>query len=204
MITNYSRDLEYHSQRNNMIVPFSSCNTTSAVMALKQAHHKLPKTSLQPEDALSELLLSPQAYTVMMGRAPWAFDHDGAAIYPPQQVHAMLEWGINEWMGREVDHFSTDKHPMSLIPDLDSGCGIILSGLFPMPWGELGHIVSLAGYSRDDVLEALDGWVIDDPYGDWHTGFANTHGNDVLLSTAEFNDIFLRGSTVWAHTVEAT
>jgi hypothetical protein len=34
---NYSIDSEYHSQRNNQIIPHLSCNTTSVIMAIKQA-----------------------------------------------------------------------------------------------------------------------------------------------------------------------
>jgi len=37
MVFNYSKDNDYHTQINNRRLPLSTCNTTSMIMALKQA-----------------------------------------------------------------------------------------------------------------------------------------------------------------------
>lgn len=202
MTVNKSKDIDYHSQRNNLIVPFESCNTTSAIMALKQARIHVPEVEgRQPEDVLSELLRTNEAYDEMKIRAPWAFDFTGP-VYPPQQVHTMLEWGVNKYIGEDVDTFGTHWVREDLLAEINLGGGVILSGVFPMNnRGELRHIVSLAGYSRNG--EWL--WIIDDPYGNWHTGYKDQHGNNVPLSVDEFDTIFLRRSnTYWAHMVRKT
>jgi hypothetical protein len=73
MVVNYSKDSEYHSQRNNKIIPHSSCNATSMIMALKQAGVRLPfPDRYQPEDYLSLFLQSDLAKEKMKELAPWA------------------------------------------------------------------------------------------------------------------------------------
>lgn len=197
---NYSLGIDYHSQRNNVLVPYSSCNTTSMIMALKQAHWTLPidRTYSQPEDALTAFLRTPDAYDKQRELAPWS-----VTAHPPQEVHAVLEWGVNAWLGHEVDRFVLDARSPDLRNTLDSGGGAVLSGRFPLPRGELGHIVSLAGYVLEE--ETVTDWIIDDPYGDWHSQYRDSHGNDCDLSLAEFKTIFDRrgDGCYWAHVIRS-
>ena len=197
---NYSIHSEYHSQRNNAIVPFSSCNTTSMVMALKQARWGMPADSLheQPEDSLSAFLRTRAAYEKQKELAAWS-----VGAYPPQEVHACLRWGVNAWIGKEVDRFSLAVRAPELVAALDSGGGAVLSGRFPMPSGDLGHIVSLAGYVVDDASGELIRWIIDDPYGDWHSQYRVHRGNDIDLTVDQFRQIFdrRRDGNYWAHII---
>ena len=203
---NFSTDSEYHTQRNNVMVPHKSCNTTSSVMALKQANitFTVPET-WQEEDYLSSLLQTEEAYLVMKELAPWAFDANDIPIYPPQQVHAMLEWGINKMVGRTVDVFQTNVSIREMILQIVKGSGIVLSGQFDLPDGrEIGHIVSLAGVvtsqrdlkniqSHIDVYtDTIEAFIIDDPYGNWHTSYTDHRGNNVEMSFDTFNQVFRR------------
>ena len=195
MRENYSKDFDYHSQRNNAVVPFSSCNTTSMVMALKQARWPVPDRGAQPEDELSRFLRTPEALEKQKELAPWSVD-----AYPPQQVHTCLEWGTNEWVGGDADRFRMNVAPLDLITALETGGGVVLSGRFPMPGGiELGHIVSLAGYVR--TKGEITHWIIDDPYGDWYSEYKHHRGNDIEFSLENFNKIFMRDDGYWAHII---
>jgi len=200
MISNFSSGIPYHTQRNNQVVPYASCNTTSMIMALKQAGRDLPPCyDKQPEDELSRFLRTQEAFQKQKELAGWS-----VGAYAPQEVHAVLEWGVNQWMGAEVDSFMTSARTADLLVELDSGGGAVLSGRFPMPSGDLGHIVSLAGWISNEHGE-IEQWIIDDPYGNWHTGYTDYRGNDVLLSTNEFKRIFDRSGDgeYWAHLIRA-
>lgn len=213
-IFNYSKNSDYHTQRNNKLIPFSSCNTTSMVMAMKQAnvkmfHHEYHE---QEEDALTDFLLSEESYEKMKTLAPWAHDRNGEAIYPPNQVHAMLEWAVNHLTNSKIVRFTTSATFTQIIAHIMKGGGIVLSGQFPLGDRYLGHIVSLAGHMTDqnDITpehidtRKISHVIIDDPYGDYRTEYADHRGNDVIMPVNEFKDIFNeRGSMTqkWAHFV---
>ena len=214
IIFNYSKESDYHTQRNNKLIPFSSCNTTAMVMAMKQASVKMFNHEYheQEEDALTDFLLSEESYEKMKELAPWAYDKNGAVIYPPNQVHAMLEWAVNYLTNSNTVRFTTQSTFMQIITHIMKGGGVVLSGLFPLGDRHLGHIVSLAGFitSQADITpERIDTRkitqvIIDDPYGDYRTNYADHRGNDILMPVNEFKDIFNeRGSMTrkWAHFV---
>ena len=194
MIVNYSKDIDYHTQINNKFVPYKSCNTTSIVMALKQAKIKLPPHVGQPEDALTELLTTDEAYKIQKVLAPWSIDQ-----YAPQEVHPVLEWGVNKWIGRTVDRFYSNTKIEDLQELLVTGKGVVLSGTFPLPNKELHHIVSLAGYIKE---ETITHYIIDDPYGNWFANYADPHGNNIQLPIDTFIDIFDKGiNQYWTHII---
>ena len=149
MVVNYSKDIDYHTQRNNRLIPHSSCNSTSMIMALKQAGVSFPSPpGIQPEDYLTKYLNSKQALTRMKTLTPWAVDRKtGEPLYPPQEVHALMEWAVNTLLGKEVIRFSTSTPLKDIISHIDNGGGAVLSGRFPhYSHGPIDHMVSLAGY----------------------------------------------------------
>lgn len=203
---NFSIDSDYHTQRNNLLVPYKACNTTSAVMALKQANvaFTVPE-GWQEEDYLTSLLQTEEALIEMKKLAPWAFDKNDVPVFPPQQVHVMLEWGINKMVGKTVDIFQADMCIRQIVFQLINGSGIVLSGQFDLPDGrELGHIVSLAGVVthqpnllnvKSDLsihMDSIESFIIDDPYGDWTSSYKNHKGNDLEMEAYTFNQIFRR------------
>lgn len=189
---NYSRDIPYHSQRNNLKIPHSSCNTTSMIMALKQAGHDCNFGEGQPEDILTELLLSPKYWSMMDNINP-KYKEWG---YRPNEIHDCLCAATNEIIGKKVDFFSTETLVLRIKNHLDDGGGVVLSGKFKLSNGDtLNHIVSLAGYGDE-------GFIIDDPYGNFRTDYKDFHGNDIHITNDEFFTIF-KGSEdyKWAHLI---
>jgi uncharacterized protein YvpB len=189
---NYSKDIPYHSQRNNMVIPYAACNTTSIVMALKQAGHDCNFGEGQPEDILTTLLLT-QKYWSMMDRENSKFRNQG---YRPNEIHSCLCAATNDLVGKSVDVFNTNVSVLRIKNHLTAGGGVVLSGKFHLSNGEtLNHIISLAGYGDD-------GFLIDDPYGDFRTDYKDHHGNDIFITNDEFMTIFKGGETYkWAHLV---
>lgn len=108
---------------------------------------------------------------------------------------------MNDWVGAIVDNFRTDWDLKDLIVAMESGNGVVLSGRFPMPSADLGHIVSLAGYETREETPEIMSWIVDDPFGDWRTGYTSHRGNDVSLSVDQFRKIFVKDSGIWAHIV---
>lgn len=215
-IRNFSRKDDYHTQRDNALIPHASCNATSMVMALKQAGWEPPEArGMQPEDYLTHFLQSEEGYAAMRRLAPWAFDNTtNEPLYPPNQVHAVLSWGVNELLGREISRFSTDRPFEGLIDALHKGCGVVLSGVFPTAsGGELRHVVSLAGYilkseyeslpeSKPATRDQISEMIIDDPYGDYISGYQNHHGADIRMPMDDFVSLIRQpGYVKWAHIV---
>ena len=200
MRKNYSTDFDYHTQRNNVHVPFASCNRTSMVMAFKQARWPVPFDGRQEEDAVYEdIFNTEEAKNKQAELAPWSLGE-----YPPDQVHVVLEWGFNKWVGQDADTFSANARAADLLITLESGGGVVLSGRFPRPGAthDMGHIVSLAGYVMLDASSEIVRWIVDDPYGDWHSNYTDAKGNNIDFTLPEFERIFDRGDgKYYAHMI---
>ena len=208
MVYNFSKDSEYHTQINNKIVPEAACNTTSMIMALKQAGH-IPfftDEGAQPEDELSRFLLySTASSTRMKYRYPWYYEKK----IPATEIHEMLEWGINYMMTWDIDRFSMKVDIETIIEKLQQKCGIVLSGLFPVNNTNWGHIVSLAGFvtTNEDKAPSIDNishFIIDDPRGEYRTDYQDMRGNNVRITKNKFMDIFKDTKSrknKWAHII---
>jgi hypothetical protein len=191
---NRSKDSEFHTQRNNKKYPMEACNVTSYVMAGKQAGILFDTPDgVQPEDWLFTYMNTPEYYERMQREHPWSWERmpNGRVKYHyrPNEIHAMLAEAFNELVGRDVATFYEAGRPSGLIAAyVRAGCGVVLSGRFPYRGGTIGHIVSLAGYSfdGDEIIE----WIIDDPFGDYHTDYTDHRGNNVPVDTDDFRQIF--------------
>ncbi len=189
-----------HTQINNKRVPTRACNTTSFVMFLLDNGVRLPSTGgEQEEDVLTGITESPEAYKAMRRLAPWAFSpfRTGSPTYPPRQVHVMLDWAMERWIGRKVSIFRTDVSLAELVLELVRGRAMVINGKFTPG----GHVVELVGLlSRQDDLgsarrekdvdvRAIEWWRIDDPYGNYHTGYEDPKGNGVTIPFDLFNNL---------------
>lgn len=205
MTINVSKDSDYHTQLNNKLVPLASCNTTSAIMFLLACGLELPVANgQQPEDALTALLETPGAYAQQKKLAPWSLGQ-----FRPQEVHIVLDWGINTVVGADVCKFRDSTTQGRLVYELAHGRAAIVSGRFTAA----GHVVCLVGVdtdqadagdvqTADDVeLERIRAWIIDDPYGDWHTDYKDQHGNNVRFTPDEFTRLTQQyyQNKKWAH-----
>ncbi len=184
---NLSEGKEYLTQLNNKFSPMSTCNTTSAIMGLMASgiEFHYDRRITQPEDALTKLLTTPEAYDRMSKLYAWAVPGG----YEPYEVHGMLEWGINKFVGRDADTFSTKFSIMDILTNIrDNKCASMVSGKFTRS----GHIIAVVGYRENSpfqTLEDIDSIIIDDPYGNYHSGYKNRNGDNILFTVAEFNRI---------------
>ena len=218
IVINPSRDDEYHTQINNKLVPHEACNVTSYVMAGKQADQmfKFP-AGVQPEDHMMRLLRSPEAYDLLERNYKWAFHPDtGKVLYPPNEVHGTLVWAFNKLIGRNAASFTIKGSIRRMVYHIIRGDGVVLSGFFRLSNGtRLRHVVSLAGFKtvQQDILEIahaddvdptyLAGMIIDDPYGNPHTGYKDRHGNNLGLSMEQFDETMktIKSPEKWMHVI---
>ena len=199
-VVNLSLESTYLLQTENVKKPHSSCNTTSFGMGLDitkwdESFNISSKTRLP--DYLTSFFESDLAFRMRKTLV-------GETSIPPQQLHAVLEWGVNYLCGSEVVSFSTNWPQERILKNLDKGLPVVLSGQFPFKnrhgqWTTIGHIVILVGYiwEKDKPLQ----YIIDDPYGDYHTGYRDRNGNDVLMSQEDFDTIIRTGDRggKWGH-----
>lgn len=205
---NISKDDDYHSQRNNNFVPIDSCQTTSAIMALKASgiDFDYPK-DMQPEDYLTSITDSKEAHDFMRENAPWAIKQG----IPPAQVHIVLEWAINKLVGRTVDKFTTTAKIEDLLFNILDNKASLISGRFT----DYGHVVCLVGFettqeninevtrSEDINLWKVKNFIIDDPYGNPLTEYKDYHGNNIKLTYRQFNNYTRQynKNKKWAHII---
>ena len=190
---NLSCDSDYCTQINNKLIPFEACNTTSAIMVLDAAKIAYPKTGgEQPEDSLTKLLLTNEAWEKFDKDFAWGRKNG----LKPQNVSGMLAWGINRFVGKDVDHFVETGTLQLMIWHLFNGKPLIMSGSFT----KSGHFVAVMGFytrqHREYITSALgvdlcriDYIIVDDPYGNWHTGYRNHRGNNIHFDLQTFNHL---------------
>lgn len=197
---NLSKDIDYHTQRNNKLVPLEACNMTSLIMTLKA--NNLPiyfeekyKVGLsQEEDFATRMMQSEEIHEVMKKIAPWAA-REG---YPPQQVHSMIEWVVNnKIVGRKIDSFSTSFKLEQVIYNLFIANS---ASMVSTNFTAYGHIVSVVGAETKQNINDLMTWgevdlskvksiIIDDPYGNYHTGYEDVKGNNIKFTVDELMEL---------------
>lgn len=201
MARNNSEGKPYYTQRNNRIRPGSSCGVTAMVAALSAAGWDvdgLVPGGVQPEDALLRFIMTDGSTLGVWKR----LDPEGRT--PPNEWHAVLAHGTNRWLkscGLEGSPvvFREAVSAGEIRAAVDAGGAAVISGRFAQADGtEIDHVVTVAGYDGD-------GWIIDDPWGDYRDGYRTHCGNDIPLPAADFAaKIKPQGKAAkWAHTVQA-
>lgn len=203
---------EYHTQRNNQIDPAGTCNVTAMVMALKASGVPfLSPTGVQPEDHLSSILATPEAYARRDLDYPWARD----ANVPPREVHGLLSWAVNERFTKAPRTVFTTRASIQelLYRIARHKAASVVSGRFTPS----GHLVTVVGFESPgpDLSEAdsparvdlsiVTKIIIDDPWGDVRTGYRDHDGNDVALSVQEFDRLTREygcPGRKWAHLID--
>lgn len=214
---------KWRSQRDNKLYPLGACNTTSMVMALEQAAYSVGKGKGMPEDRLMAMLRTDEAYAEMERDFSWAKD-----TYPPNQVHGMLERYANRFVREhnpdvgdaDVVEFRTDWHIEDLLLNVFRGGGVVVSGVFEYRDKVLNHIVSIGGFAcTQDIPDArsvvedhgdriphayVETIIIDDPFGDYKTQYAEHHGSGIPMPREDFLEIMRPSKAFqkWAHFVK--
>lgn len=227
LVINVSDNKDNYGQRNNKYVhkncngitdvsAGTMCNGTSEVMAADYDGWKFPDGKFeQPEDNFLDFMMSSKEVddyyrtampTLYADYKKEILNEKGKpAYYTPNEVHKVLAFAFNKWMGSEVVTFKENVAIIDLIKELVEGRACVLSGKF----NKLNHIVCLVGakwkVTKEDAtpaqLNALieqiveqgkmpDSFIIDDPYGDYHTDYMVAKGNDIEVPFADFIHIF--------------
>ena len=198
MYKNNSKGKPYYTQRNNKIKPGSSCNVTSMVAALSAAGwpvEKMASGGRQPEDELMRFIMT----DATCDRKWRMLDPQGKI--PPNEWHAVLAYGTNRWLlglgySSGIVEWKENATLAEIQDQVDKGGSVVVSGQFPCQGGKLDHVVAVVGYDAA-------GFIIDDPWGDWHDGYITTKGNDVSLTQSEALQMLkpLGSGKKWAHLV---
>lgn len=217
----------YYSQRNNLFTKDGieyasrSCQVTAMVSALDYCGYTFPedKEWNQPEDSLLNFIInSPDVDRAYQKIFPDEYKKYIASgknpkiSYPPEELHSLLSLGTNLWMGKisgEITHFRYDCSLKELVLELVKGKPCVTSGLF---LGRLRHVVCLVGVNTlqelvpdmglsDVDLSKIDSFIIEDPYGDYHTEYKDYNGKDVIVPISEYREIFhtVNKDSQWAH-----
>jgi len=193
----------YYTQRNNKEKPGSACNVTSVIIALSAADWPVESFSPcgeQPEDLLMRFIYSDQA---VLNR--WK-QLDPKGQIPPNQWHAVLAYGTVRWL-KTLGYDSAPAAFREAVSReeiralINDGGAAVISGVFPQEGKPpLNHIVAITGYGTDK-----NGFyfIIDDPWGDYHTGYKNQKGKAVKMPIEDFNKMMkpLPQEKKWAHII---
>jgi hypothetical protein len=195
------------------------CNVTSYCEAAEINGFKFPSGRFaQPEDNLAEFLVTNQVvldyYKKKMPAMFAAFDRGEKGCYPPNEVHDILCYGFNRWMGcpedKPIATFYEGAPVSTIYSNIMDGDAVVMSGTFPYTYasgkvGTIGHINVLVGLSyaksylcarkikvgsntweRDILSVPPTTLIFDDPYGSMHQNFKAGTGNDVQVSYSDF------------------
>ena len=181
------RSIPYRPQWDNTLYPASTCNTTSMVHALEVSG--IPFTypeDMQPEDYLTNILESKEAYSRLVKLYKWA-----VGKYPPRQVHAMLSWAVNEKLvGTPCTFFTTNATIQEMIYHLVATRTALVVGT---DFTSYGHIVTVVGLAtaqedimqaqspRDVNLEAISSIIVNDSWGNYLTGYKDRNGFNIRV-----------------------
>ena len=224
---NYSqRNNQYRYANNKATVNAATmCNVTSMCMALDYAGFHFPSGIYeQPEDNLANFLLNDKQvedyYKAKMPAMYADFKNGRPGCYTPNEVHAVLAYGTNLWLGTDAVTFSTNVRIDDIKEEiLTNRRPVVISGIF----NGLHHIVCLVGlvynvpddivdmplskrigYIKDNNIEPVE-IIVDDPWGnplkDYKVGVT---GNNVHLPYSFFiSDIkpLNNDSCKWAHII---
>lgn len=230
---NVSENKCNYSQRNNQfkfkhgdaeVSANSMCNVTSMCMGLDYSGYHFPNGIYeQPEDNLADFLMTDERvdryYKEKMPAmyADYKAGRDGC--FTPNQVHAVLAYGTNLWMGTTAVTFSTEVKMITMKREiLVNSRPLVMSGVF----NKLNHVVCVVGLTFDipdeivktnkmSVLKYIvenklnpTEVIIDDPWGDPLSGYKpGRYGNDIALPYKYFiNSLKPLGNSniKWAHT----
>lgn len=222
---NVSKDKLNYTQLNNKYVhlnesgkkdvsAISMCNVTSICQSLDYNGWSFPKGKFdQPEDNLAEFIMTnSEVLDFYKKNEPYSYQEWKAErpnSFSPVEIHSVLAFGVNKWLGKEVDTFELNANIWDITKEILNNRSCVISGAFPTEnGGVLNHIVSLVGciwnfnkvITKDDAVSEVnknkilpDTFIIDDTYARWNmlkkVYEYNKSGNDTKLTYKDFIDI---------------
>lgn len=168
---------EYHTQRNNKILPFVTCGTTCLANYLGYLAEKAGKAYVHDDDKVFQFLNSPQMLTKAKEMIKKGIIDESALCFRTDnpntpQIDESKFSHLNNFMemlavcGNDLTEgdyqFKIEYKKADEIKNtIDSGYPALVSAKFTSG----GHFVLVVGY--DDASN----WVVDDPYGNWNNGY---------------------------------
>lgn len=201
IVFNLSKPENYYTQRNNELDPMNTCATTSMVQALEVAGYTFPSmfpNYRQPEDKLTYFIRNDKRvleYWKQINPVEYdKFIYKKNGYYQPNEIHAVLSYGTNLFMGKQVTRFISGYPLDSIVSELfvrERPC--VLSGKF----SGLNHIVTLVGCAvkektvnkkqrKDITFKDIEYFIIDDTYGLTGRYKESRQGNDVAIMPKRF------------------
>lgn len=189
---NISKDKPYYSQRANALMPTRSCNVTAMISALSSASWPVESfvdlNFKTPADALMNFILTDRQIQDLWRKK------DPKGLYPPNEWHEILCHGTNLFLeekklihdGKLAVEWGERRSISDLVRTLDDGGSAVLRGLFKCNGKDIGHVVCLVGYDKDSCGQ-IRNWIIDDPFGDYRTGYKGVNGNDIAMPMDDFH-----------------
>jgi len=201
---NLSKDNDYSTQLGNLLIPYDACNVTAGIMWLLAGKVVwwFPQ-AMKPQDYLTAILLGDDAWKRFVTNEREKYK----AGLLPQNVSSMLAWGINRMVGFEIDWFIQNGTLQQMIWFLYKGSPLIMSG----PFTKAGHFVCVVGFTslqhegdwhseKDINMDLVDIIWVDDPYGNYHTGYKDRNGNNVGFNLADFDKLTnIPNGQKWMH-----
>ncbi|MDR0302468.1 MAG: hypothetical protein LBI04_09190, partial [Treponema sp.] len=193
----------YYTQRNNKEKPGSACNVTSMIIALCAAGwpvENFAPDGEQPEDELMRFIFTDPATLTKWKQI------DPRGEIPPNQWHEVLAYGADRFLKK----FGFNSSPVKFLDAvsvqditaaIDAGGSAVVSGVFPQEGkAALNHIVAVVGYGTDDSGFYF---IVDDPWGDYHSGYKNQKGKGIRMPLEDFDEIMKpqRLPRKWAHII---
>ena len=218
---NVRENKDYYTQRNNKVRPYASCNVTSMIMAIDYMNIPFPTlltTDTQPEDALYDFIINDsridEAYRKEFPNEYKAYIDSGKdykKTYPPTELHSLLSYGTNLWLGKErneITFFSLNVSLLQVLNELAKGRPMVMSGIF----GKLHHIVCVSGFTTQQlkVKEVMDmggiilsdivDIIIEDPWGNYKDNYKTILGKDIHMPIEDYFSIISGTKDMkWGH-----
>lgn len=196
---NISELKEYRDQRDNKLMPSSTCGPTGAANALLASDISLDSfpAGIQPEDYITGILQANEAYDRLK-------KIDSHARYNPWNTSYLIAWAVNKAVKKQVCKVETLGVAEMIFHLIKEESAIVAGGSFTAS----GHFVCIVGFesAQEDIygiesahdvdLNQLSGIIIDDPWGDYKTHYKNHDGNDVEMPLADFKKIVMKGENI--------
>jgi hypothetical protein len=202
-----------------MVNGLTMCNVTAYCEAAEINGFIFPKGSFeQPEDNFCSFLFNSNEvmayYKQKMPAMYDAFERGDKDAYTPNEIHAVLAYAFNKWMGcsdtKPIATFRDNALILDILSEIIDDRAVVMSGTFPYKYnngtlGTIGHINVLVGleYSKDTLdknrinIKGLNSvsslkkikptnFIFDDPYGNLYKNFESGTGNDVKIPYTDF------------------
>ena len=160
------------TQRDNVLYPSSTCNTTSLAM-VAQYYQIRSLEAKQLEDIFTEISLE-----------KWAQDQavrEEGSVYRlrAREVWSVLVSIIRKFTAKITSAAVTALTIDEICDQIDADRPVIIGGNFPCGSSTIGHFHVIIGYTDNGNT-----FIVNDPWGDPNTAYTSTNGKGVKISRA--------------------